>query len=239
MNTFETILFTKHNHIASITLNRPRVLNALNVQMRDELYEVLHAIIDDSEVRVVIFSGMGERAFCSGADLSEFLTAPPPTAAREIRFYRDLWGLFIGVPQPLIAAVHGYVLGAGIELAMCCDIRIASEDAQFGLPEIGLGIIPAAGGTQTVPRVAGRGRALEMALTNRFIKAPEALTSHMVNKVVPKAMLLPTAEKIAYTIATHDPAVIRKAKQAIVRGLDLSLSQGLELEKRLSLQCTL
>ena len=156
MNGFKTLIYEKEDHIAYVTLNRPQALNVYNIQMRDDLYEVLSAIKDDPEVRVAIFKGAGEKAFCAGADLSEFLTAPTPVIARQVRFGRDVWGLFLSLPQPLIAAVHGYVLGSGIEIALCCDIRIASEDVRFGLPEVGLGIIPAAGGTQTLPRAIGR-----------------------------------------------------------------------------------
>ena len=174
MNGFETLIYEKRDAIAYVTLNRPQALNVYNIQMRDDLYQVLGAIKDDPEVRVVIFKGAGEKAFCAGADLSEFLTAPSPVIARQARFGRDVWGLFLSIPQPLIAAVHGYVLGSGIEIALCCDIRIASEDARFGLPEVGLGIIPAAGGTQTLPRTIGRARALEMLLTNRWLTGEEA-----------------------------------------------------------------
>ena len=113
----------------------------------------------NDEIRIVIFKGAGEKAFCAGADLSEFLTAPPPVAARQARFARDIWGLFLSIPQPIIAALHGYVLGSGVEMALCSDIRIASEDVKFGLPEMQLGIIPAAGGTQTLPRTIGQGKA--------------------------------------------------------------------------------
>ncbi len=234
MNGFETLIFEKRDHIGHVTLNRPEVLNIHNVQMRDDMFEVLSAVRDDSEVRVVIFKGAGEKAFCAGADLSEFLTAPPPTAAREVRFDRDLWGLFISLPQPLIAAVHGYVLGSGIEIALCCDIRIASEDAKFGLPEMGLGMIPAAGGTQTVPRVVGPGTALEMILTNRWIDASEALKTGMVNQVVPKDRLLLAAEELALKIVAQDTKAVELAKQAVIRGMELSLSDGLNLEKRLA-----
>ena len=153
MSDFETIIYKKKEDIGYITLNRPQALNTYNLQMRDELYQVLDAIRDDPEVRAVIFSGAGEKAFCAGADLTEFLTAPSPVIARQVRWERDVWGLFLSIPQPIIAALHGYVLGDGLEIALCCDIRIASEDARFGVPEPGLGIIPAAGGTQTDHRV--------------------------------------------------------------------------------------
>jgi len=236
MSAFKTLIYEKKDAIASVTLNRPEALNVYNIQMRDDLYQVLSALKDDDEVRVVIFKGAGEKAFCAGADLSEFLTAPAPAEARKVRWERDVWGLFLSIQQPLIAAVHGYVLGSGIEIALCCDIRIASDDARFGLPEVGLGIIPAAGGTQTLPRTIGRARALEMLLTNRWIGAEEAYSIGLVNKVLPRQKLFPTAQEMAQTIATYDPHAVRNAKQAIVRGLELPLPQALELEKRLALE---
>ena len=234
MRNFETVVYEKKNNVAYVTLNRPQALNVYNIQMRDELYQVLSAIKDDPEVRVAVLKGAGERAFCAGADLGEFLTAPSPTVARQVRWKRDIWGLFLSLPQPLIAALHGYVLGSGIEMALCCDIRVASEDAQFGLPEIGLGIIPAAGATQTLPRTVSRAKALEMMLTGRLISAKEAFDINLVNRVVLKAKLLPTVERIARQIARFDPMAIRSAKQAVVRGLDLTLPQGLELERKLA-----
>ena len=236
MTVFETLIFEKTGRIARVTLNRPEVLNIHNMAMRDDLFEVLSAIREDDEVRVVLFKGAGEKAFCAGADLKEFLTAPPPTTARDVRFDADLWNLFTQMPQPLIAAVHGYCLGSGIEIALCCDLVLSSEDAKFGLPEVGLGIIPAAGGTQTVPRAAGNGLALEMMLTNRWIDAAEALRIGLVNRVVSRDRLLTEAEESADRIAAHDPMVVRSAKQAVLRGLDLSLDQGLELERRLALR---
>jgi enoyl-CoA hydratase/carnithine racemase len=234
VNGFKTLIYEKKNAIAYVTLNRPQALNVYNIQMRDDLYEVLCAIRDDPEVRVGIFKGAGEKAFCAGADLSEFLTAPSPIVARQVRFGRDVWGLFLSIPQPLIAAVHGFVLGSGIEIALCCDIRIASEDARFGLPEVGLGILPAAGGTQTLPRIIGRAKALEMLLTNRWVNGKEAYEMGLVNQVVPRDQLLPVAEKMANQIASYHPGAVRAAKQAVVRGMELSLSEGLELERRLA-----
>jgi len=231
---FETLIYEKSDSIAYVTLNRPQALNVYNIQMRDNLYQILQAIRDDPEVRVAIFKGAGEKAFCAGADLSEFLTAPSPVIARQVRFGRDVWGLFLSIPQPLIAAVHGYVLGSGIEIALCCDIRISSEDARFGLPEVGLGIIPAAGGTQTLPRIVGRGRALEMLLTSRWLTSGEAFQFGLVNRVVPKDELLDTAVELAKKIASYDPMAVRNAKQAVVRGSDLPLAEGLDLERRLA-----
>ena len=239
MSGFRTLIYEKKDHLAYVTLNRPEALNVYNIQMRDDLYEVLSAIKDDSEVRVAIFKGAGEKAFCAGADLSEFLTAPSPIIARQVRFERDVWGLFLSIPQPLIAALHGYVLGSGIEIALCCDIRIASQDARFGLPEVGLGIIPAAGGTQTLPRTIGRARALEMLLTNHWVSSEEAYNIGLVNKVVPRDRLIETAEEMARKIAFYDPIAVRNAKQAVVRGLDLPLPQGLDLERRFASELSL
>ena len=236
MDGFETLIYEKNDGIAYVTLNRPESLNVYNIQMRDDLYEILGAIKDDNEVKIGIFKGSGERAFCAGADLSEFLTAPPPILARQVRWERDIWGLFLNIPQPLIAALHGYVLGSGIEIALCCDIRIASQDVRFGLPEVGLGIIPAAGGTQTLPRLVGRGKALEMLLTNQWVDAEEAHRIGLVNQVVPKERLLQDAEEMARKIASHDPVAVRYAKQAVIKGLDLTVSQGLDLERMLASQ---
>lgn len=234
MNGFRTLIYEKKDQIGYVTLNRPQALNVYNIQMRDDLYEVLRAIRDDPEVRVGVFKGAGEKAFCAGADLSEFLTAPSPIVARQVRFARDVWGLFLSVPQPLLVALHGYVLGSGIEIALCCDIRIASEDVRFGLPEVGLGIIPAAGGTQTLPRTIGRARALEMLLTGRWVNGKEAHEIGLVNRVVPRDKLLQIAEEMAEKIASYDPVAVRHAKQAVVRGLDMTLPAGLDLEKMLA-----
>jgi enoyl-CoA hydratase len=233
-SNFQTIIYEKHNGIGYVTLNRPQVLNIYNLQMRDELYQVLSAIKDDPEVGVAIFKGAGERAFCAGADLSEFLTAPSPVIARQVRWERDVWGLFLSLPQPLIAALQGYVLGSGIEIALCCDLRIASEDARFGLPEVSLGIIPAAGGTQTLPRTIGRAKSLEMLLTSRWIDAEEALTVGLVNRVVSRKNLLSTAEGLARKITSQSAIVVEYAKEAIKRGVDMPLGGGLELEKQIA-----
>ena len=232
--TFETIIFDKKDGVGYITLNRPQVLNAYNIKMRDELYEVLNAIKADPEIRVVIVKGAGEKAFCAGADLSEFLTAPPPVFARRARFARDIWGVFMSVPQPIIAAIHGYVLGSGLEIALFCDIRIASQDVQFSVPEMGLGIITAAGASQTLPRAVNRGPALDWLLTGRWVKASEALRFGLVNRVVARADLLPAAQMLADRIKSLDPAEVRYIKEAVGRGMDMSLEEGLELETRLA-----
>ncbi len=234
MTAFPTVLFEKSGGLAYITLNRPEALNAYSVRMRDDLYEVLSAVTWDDEIRVVILKGAGERAFCAGADLKEFMTATSAVKARQIRVARDLWRLFLAVRQPLIAALHGFVLGSGMEMALLSDLRIASTDAVFGLPEVGLGIIPGAGGTQSLPRIMGLSRSLDMLLTNRRIDANEAYNSGLVNRVVPRAELLPAVEQIALQIASFDPVAVAAAKEAMRRGYDLPLPQGLALEATLA-----
>lgn len=233
MPTFETIIYEKLDNVAHVTLNRPRALNAYNICMRDELYEILGAIRDDDEVRVTLLKGAGEKAFCAGADLTEFLTAPPPVFARQVRFERDLWGLFTSIQKPFIAALHGYVLGSGIEMSLCCDIRLCSDDARFGLPEVTLGIIPAAGGSQTLPRTIGRSNALDVLLTGRWLQADEAKRLKLVNRVLPRQDLYAEADRLAHRIKDCDPRAVTCAKQAITRGLDMTLEEGLSLEKRL------
>jgi enoyl-CoA hydratase len=233
-DNFKTIIYEKHNGIGYITLNRPQVLNVYNVQMRDELYQALSAIKDDPEVMTVILRGNGERAFCAGADLSEFLTAPSPTIARRVRWERNVWGLFLSLPQPIICALHGYVLGSGIEMALCCDLRIASDDSRFGLPEVSLGIIPAAGGTQTLPRTIGKAKSLEMLLTGVWVDAREALSLGLVNRVVPPKELLSNAEQLAAKIMSRSAIAVKYAKEAIKRGADMSLGEGIEMERRLT-----
>jgi enoyl-CoA hydratase/carnithine racemase len=238
MSAFETIIFEKNEGVAYITLNRPQALNAYSVQMRDDLYEVLSAIKIDNEVRVAVFKGSGDKAFCAGADLKEFLTAPSIVKARRIRIVRDLWGLFLKVPQPIVAALHGYVLGSGMEIALFCDLRIASHDVIFGLPEMELGIIPGAGGTQTLPRVIGLGNSLDMLLTGRRLDGKEALDRGLVNQLVPRERLIQTVDAIAKKIASFDPVVVRNLKQAVVRGADMPLDHGLELEWILAREAT-
>lgn len=231
MNTeFEAIIYKKQDGIGYVTLNRSKALNAYNIKMRDELYEVLGAIKDDPDIEVIILKGAGEKAFCAGADLTEFLTAPPPIMARRARFDRDVWGRFLSIDKPFIAAIHGYVLGSGIEMALCCDIRLASDDAQFGLPEPGLGIIPAAGGSQTLPRTIGQAAALEMLMSGRWLTAEEAYKLKLVNRVVPRTALLHEAEKLAKKIKSYNRTAVSYIKQAVTRGLDLTLAEGLELE---------
>jgi enoyl-CoA hydratase/carnithine racemase len=230
----DTVLYEKREGVAWLTLNRPAVLNAINMEMRDALWDVAGAIRDDPDVRVAVFKGAGERAFSAGADLSEFGTAPSYVESRRARRQRDLWGLILSLEVPLIAAIHGYALGAGIELALCCDLRIAAGDARLGLPEVGLGYIPSAGGTQTLPRHVPPGVAMQMVLTGDPIDAPTALRCGLVQRVVPREQLYDEAESLARTLASRRPLALRLAKRALVEGLDLPLAAGLALERRLA-----
>lgn len=234
MGAFETIIYEKADGIGYITLNRPKALNAVSIRMRDELYEVLPAIKDDPDVRAAIVKGAGDRAFSAGADISEFGTTPSQTIARQVRWERDLWGMFLSVRKPMIAAIHGFALGAGIEMAMCCDIRIASEDAQFGLPEANLGMVPTAGGSQTMPRLVLLGRVSEIVLTADRIDAQEALRIGLVNRVVPRDELYLAADAMARRIIGNDARALEYAKAAITRGLDMPLDRGVHLESLLS-----
>ncbi len=231
------ILYDKRdNGIAWVTLNRPHVLNAINMDMRDQLWDLMHAVRDDPDVLAVIFRGAGERAFCAGADISEFGTAPSYTEARRARRERDLWGLMLSLEKPLIAAIHGYALGAGIELPMCCDIRICSEDARFGLPEVSLGYIPSAGGTQTLPRHVPPGIAMQMILTGDPIDAATALRYGLVQRVVPRDRLYAEAEALVLQIIARPQAAVRLAKRAVAEGMELPLTHGLALESQLAAQ---
>ena len=233
----QTLLYEKTSEgLAWITLNRPDVLNAINVQMRDDLWDLMHAVRDDPDVRVVIFKGAGDRAFSAGADISEFGTAPSYVEARRGRRERDLWGFMLSLDKVLIAAIHGFALGAGIELPMCCDFRIASEDARLGLPEVGLGYIPSAGGTQTLPRHIPPGVAMQMVLTGDPIDAQTAYRYGLVQRVVPRGRLHEEAEALASKILARPAEAVRLAKRAVVEGIDLPLAEGLRLESGLAAQ---
>lgn len=234
MSGFDTLIFEKKEAVGVVTLHRPEAMNAYSVGMRDDLFDVLSAIRADSDLRVVVFRGAGDKAFCAGADLSEFLSAPPPVAARTVRFQRDVWGLFLSIDKPMIAALHGYVLGSGIEIALCCDIRIAEEKTKFGLPEMGLGIIPAACGTQTLPRTIGASPSLEMLLTDRWIDSAEALRLNLVTSVVPNQTVTEAAMDLAGLLAQRDPDALRMTKLAVRNGMDLPMPQGLKMERRLA-----
>jgi len=231
----DTLIYEKTlGGLAWVTLNRPDVLNVINMRMRDELWEVMHAVRDDPEVSVVVFKGASDRAFSAGADIAEFGTAPSYVEARRARRERDLWGFMLSLDKILIAAIHGFALGAGIELPMCCDFRIASDDARLGLPEVGLGYIPSAGGTQTLPRHIPAGIAMHMVLTGDPIDAQTACRYGLVHRVVPRERLYPEAEALARKLLSQPPEALRLAKRAVIEGIEMPLAQGLALESRLA-----
>ena len=236
MGDLSTIIIEQNDHVAWVTLNRPEVLNAYNVKMRDELFETLSLIDESPDILVAVFRGSGERAFCAGADLSEFGSAPSQAIARQVRFERDIWARFLGIKKPLIAAVHGFCFGSGMEIILCCDLRIASFDAQFGLPETELGMIPAAAGTQTFPRIVGRGRALHSMLTTQRMSSEDAYQLGLVTRLVPKASLFEEAGLLAHELTKKDPNVLHLAKDALNRGMDTSLEAGLEIERHATLR---
>ncbi len=220
--------------VAWVTLNRPQVLNAINMEMRDLLWESLQAAEQDPDVRAIIFRGTGDRAFSAGADISEFGTAPSFVEARRARRERDLWGFMLGMSKLLVAAIHGYALGAGIELPMCCDLRLASEDTRLGLPEVSLGYIPSAGGTQTLPRHVPRALAAQMILTGDPIDAQTALRYGLVHRVVPRGRLYAEAEALARHIVARPPAFVALAKRSLREGIDMPLAHALALDAALA-----
>ncbi|MDP6822517.1 MAG: enoyl-CoA hydratase/isomerase family protein [Dehalococcoidia bacterium] len=232
---FKTVLYEKHGPVAHIVLNRPDVINAFNVQMRDDLSEVLEAVRWDPDVGVVLLRGAGERGFCAGADLSEFGSAPSQGAARLARWERDIFGELRDLPAPTVAVLHGHVIGSGVELALLCDIRIASEDAVFSMPETYYGLIAAAGGTQTLPRAIRQGRALDILLTGRRLDAAGGRDAGIVQRIVTPAELAGESERIATGLAAIDPAVAHSIKLALAAARDLPLADGLARERRLSI----
>jgi enoyl-CoA hydratase/carnithine racemase len=231
---YQAIWYEAGDGVATVILNRPDVLNAMNNAMRLELLEVFTLLRTDDEVRAVVVTGAGDRAFSAGADIREFLEPSVPVRFREQHKRIDFRREMDRCPQPIIAAIRGFALGGGLELALACDIRIAAEDAQLGLTEINLGIIPGGGGTQRLPRVVGRGKALEMVLTGARVPAAEALRLGLVERVVPVAELMQTAADLARTIADKAPVALRYAKEAVVAGLELPLADGLRLENDLA-----
>src|SRR5213596_1092272 len=232
--TYETLLYDVADGVATVTLNRPEVHNAMNERMRQELTRCFGEVATSDAVRVVVVTGAGERAFSAGADIREFVEPQVPTVFRESRKRVDFRQAMDRCPQAIIAAIRGFALGGGLEFALACDIRIAAEDAQLGLTEINLAIIPGGGGTQRLPRLVGRGKALEMILTGMRVPAAEALRIGLVERVVPVAELASAAQGLARQIADKAPIALRYAKEAVVSGLGLPLADGVRLENDLS-----
>ena len=229
----------REGDVVWLTLNRPERLNAVHLAMRDELWTMFELIRLDPSIRAGVLRGAGERAFSAGADILEFGTAPSVLASREARQQRDLWGVMSTLPVPLVAAIHGFAYGAGFEMSMYCDLRVAAEDARFALPEVTLGYIPSAGGTQTVARHAARSDALLLATAGEPITANEAYEAGLVHAVVPREELESTARAWAQRLAAMPPFALRAAKRAVIEGIDLPLTHALELERTLAVQTAL
>ena len=234
MSAFEAIRLEVADGVATVTLDRPDVHNAMNQTMRQELTRCFGDVALDEDVRAIVVTGAGERAFSAGADIREFVEPQIPVRFREHRRRVDFRQAMDRCGQPIVAAIRGFALGGGLELALACDIRIASEDAQLGLTEVNLAIIPGGGGTQRLPRLVGRGKALEMILTGARIGAAEALRIGLVERVVPAAEVTAVATALARTMAEKAPVALRYAKEAVVKGLELPLVDGLRLENDLS-----
>jgi enoyl-CoA hydratase len=232
--SYTTIRYETADGVATVTLDRPDVHNAMNEAMRRELTECFTRLATDDDVRVVVVTGGGDRAFSAGADVREFVEILPPTRHRESRRRVDFRQAMDRCPQPIIAAIRGYALGGGLEMALACDIRIAGDDALLGLTEINLAIIPGGGGTQRLPRLVGRGKAIEMILTGARLGAAEAQRIGLVERVVPAGEVLAAARELARALAAKAPVALRYAKEAVVKGLELPLAEGLRLENDLS-----
>lgn len=215
---YASIIYTKKDHIAYITLNRAEANNVVNKQLAQELEDICRQINEDDDIYVVIITGAGDKAFCGGSELEpkEYRYSPATAIA--------------GIDRPVIAAINGDALGQGLELALSCDIRVASHRAHFGFPHVALGLIPMDGGTQRLPRIVGRGKAMELLLTTETINAEEALEIGLVNKVVTEEKLASEVEALAKTITAKGPIALRYIKEAVNKGMDLTLEQGLRLE---------
>jgi enoyl-CoA hydratase len=231
--TLENVLYEKKDSIAYVTLNRPKVLNALNKKTWADLRTAFEAARDDAAVRGVILTGAGDKAFIAGADISELANVSAVEAEESSTFGQEVLNLVENLGKPVIAAINGFALGGGCETAMACTIRVASEHAKFGQPEVKLGLIPGGGGTQRMPRLVGKGRALQIILSGEIISAQEAYRIGLVNEVVPAADVITRAEAILKQIFSNAPIAVKYSLEAVNKGLETSVAEGLSLEASL------
>jgi enoyl-CoA hydratase/carnithine racemase len=228
--TLANVLYEKKGAIAYVTVNRPKVLNALNTPTWTDLQTAFEDARNDAVVRGVILTGAGDKAFIAGADISELAHATALDAERSSRFGQGVLDLIENLGKPVIAAINGFALGGGCDTAMACTIRIAVETAKFGQPEVKLGLLPGGGGTQRLPRLVGKGRALQLILSGEMISAQEAYRIGLVNEIVPPSELIPRAEAILRQIVANAPISVKFALEAANKGLETSQSEGLLLE---------
>lgn len=237
MLTLENVVYEKKGAIAYVTVNRPKVLNPLNAAVRDELRAAFEDAQKDPAIYGVIVTGAGDKAFVAGADIAELAQLGPVEAEETIRQGQALFDQIEDLGKPVVAAINGFALGGGCELALACTLRIAVEDAKFGQPEVKLGLIPGGGGTQRLPRLVGKGLALHMVLTGEVISAQEAWRIGLVNEIVPRAGLISRAEAILQQIAANAPIAIRHALEAVNRGMETNQAEGLVIERSLFAIC--
>ena len=229
----ENLLYEKKGAVAYVTLNRPKVLNALNQRTWEDLRAAFEDARDDAEVRGVILTGAGDKAFIAGADISELSHVTAIEAEKSSTYGQEVLNLIENLGKPVIAAINGFALGGGCETAMACTIRVATEHAKFGQPEVTLGLIPGGGGTQRLPRLIGKGRALQIILSGEMISAQEAFRIGLVNEVVPAAELTTRAEAILKRIFSNAPVAVKYSLEAVNKGMETSQAEGLSLEASL------
>lgn len=230
MSQTSPIIFEKDDNIALITFNRPEQLNAFNTEMRDLLYELMKVVSDDPTIDALVFSGKG-RGFCSGADLTEFGTDPSIIQKRRIRLQHDLWELMTRLKKPTAVAIHGFAVGSGLEISMLCDFRFASKEAVLSLPETKIGMVPAAGGTQSLPRLMKQGQALHFMLSGDRITAEEGYKKQLITELIDEKDLLPQTINRMKKIVKANSEAVQITKSLITNGLDMSLDNALLKEK--------
>src|SRR5271156_3402898 len=228
--TYENILLEKKTSIAYVTVNRPKVLNALNMATMEELRAAFHEIKNDDGIRVVILTGSGEKAFVAGADIGELAVQDAVIGKKYAHRGQSVLNLIENLGKPVIACINGFALGGGCELALACTMRLATDNAKLGQPEVKLGIIPGYGGTQRLARLVGKGLAMQMVLAGEMITAQEAYRIGLVNEVVAPAELIPRAEAIAQKIIANAPLAVQYAMEAVNKGMEMTLAEGLYLE---------
>jgi enoyl-CoA hydratase len=231
--TFENILLEKKNAIAYVTINRPKVLNALSLTTMEELRAAFHDIKNDDQIRVVILTGAGEKAFVAGADIGELAVQDAVNGKKYAHRGQNVLNLIENLGKPVIACINGFALGGGCELALACTMRLASDNAKLGQPEVKLGILPGYGGSQRLPRLVGKGLAMQIILAGEMITAQEAHRIGLVNEVTTAAELIPRAEAIAAKIIANAPLAVQYALEAVNKGMEMTLAEGQFLEATL------